>query len=66
MNNPVYKIYDEYDKTLAMVEFNYIPDKNDVYEILDGFYDLYPDMSGWVLLKDGNEISKREDYSNEQ
>jgi hypothetical protein len=59
MNNPVYKIYGEYDETLAMVEFNYIPDKNEIYKILDGFYHLYPDMSGWVLLNGNTKVSDK-------
>ena len=48
--NKIYKIVNTQEETLATIEFHYMPTKENIQDILEGFYEFWDDVDGWQIL----------------
>ena len=55
-----YRVFDDDDKTLALIEFFNDEDLTQVEKVMTDLLDFYDTMSGWVLLWDNTKVSNKE------
>jgi hypothetical protein len=55
-----YRVFDDDDKTLALIEFFNDEDLVQVKKVMTDLLDFYDTMSGWALLWDNTKVSNTE------
>lgn len=53
-----YRVFDDDDKTLALIEFFNDEDLTQVEKVMMELLEFYEDMSGWALLWDNTKLSE--------
>lgn len=55
-----YRVFDDDEKTLALIEFFNDEDLVQVEKVMTDLLDFYDTMSGWALLWDNTKVSDKE------
>lgn len=55
-----YRVFDDDNKTLALIEFFNDENLVQVEKVMDDLFDFYDTMSGWSLLWDNTKVSNRQ------
>ena len=54
-----YRVFDDDDKTLALIEFFNDEDLTQVEKVMTDLLDFYETMAGWSLLWDNTKVSDK-------